>query len=361
MKDKKKARRAPGRRHRHSRKNTKTPMSSLRISLRHADLLKVPSSIVFMKHIEGVLSTPESALNAAIKGRLKALLAQCELEGHVVVDLDAPRGPNRVYIVNFDATHLPFSYQSVDKYARTILRIGGTQQAGAAKMPVTIATAIHGPGAGLDACEAMETLVRAFSSELGSGRQLGLLSEVILVEKQKEVFERLQERFSYLAAKKVLSFDDSICFINPGTAQTTVAVDARRVEQLSSKHLFVAMPFAKEFNNVYYFGIKQPVELRRRKCERVDQDAFTGDIIDRIKKRIDLCELVIADITGNNPNVFFEVGYAQGRRKTVILLSQTEDTPFDLKTQRQIRYDPQDLSSLVNAISKQLDDSLSGA
>jgi hypothetical protein len=187
-----------------------------------------------------------------------------------------------------------------------------------------------------------------------------LLGEVILVEKEKEVFERLQERLKYLAMRGVVTFDGSTCFINPSTAQTTIAVEERRVQQLSLRHLFVAMPYAKKFNNVYYFGIKQPIELRGRKCERIDQDAFTGDIVDRIKTRIRGSELVIADITGNNPNVFFEVGYAEGLDKRVILLSQAQDTPFDLKTRHQIRYDPQDIFSLADALSEQLDASLVG-
>jgi hypothetical protein len=204
-------------------------------------------------------------------------------------------------------------------------------------------------------------LVLAFANELGSRPQPGgLLGEVILVEKEKEVFERLQERLKYLAARGVVTFDGSTCFVNPSTAQTPTAVEERRVQQLSLRHLFVAMPYAKEFNNAYYFGIKQPIELRGRKCERVDQDAFTGDIVDRIKTRIRGSELVIADITGNNPNMFFEVGYAEGLGKTIILISQVQDTPFDLKTRRQIRYDPQDILLLADALSEQLDASLVG-
>jgi hypothetical protein len=336
-------------------------MSSLRISLRHADLLQTPCSIVFMKHIEGTMSAPESALNAATHGQLQAIYTQHEREDHEILDSDTPQGRVRAYVVNFHKQDLPFSYRSVDRYARTILRVAGTEQSEAASTPVTVVTAIHGPGAGLDASESMETLVLAFANELGSRPQLGgLLGEVILVEKEKEVFERLQERLKYLAARGVVTFDGSTCFVNPSTAQTPTAVEERRVQQLSLRHLFVAMPYAKEFNNAYYFGIKQPIELRGRKCERVDQDAFTGDIVDRIKTRIRGSELVIADITGNNPNMFFEVGYAEGLGKTIILISQVQDTPFDLKTRRQIRHDPQDILLLADALSEQLDASLVG-
>ena len=119
------------------------------------------------------------------------------------------------------------------------------------------------------------------------------------------------------------------------------------------------MPYAKEFNNVYYFGIKQVVEKRGRKCERVDQDKFTGDIVQRIKERINSAQLIIADITGNNPNVFYEVGFGDGSKKTTILISQKqEQIPFDFKTQRQIIYDPQDILGLANDLGEVLDEIL---
>jgi hypothetical protein len=135
-------------------------MSSLRISLRHADLLQTPCSIVFMKHIEGTMSAPESALNAATHGQLQALYTQHEREDHEILDSDTPQGRVRAYVVNFHKQDLPFSYRSVDRYARTILRVAGTEQPEAASTPVTVVTAIHGPGAGLDASESMETLNR---------------------------------------------------------------------------------------------------------------------------------------------------------------------------------------------------------
>ena len=333
-------------------------MSTLRISLRHADLMHTPCSLVFMKHIEGTMSGPESALDAVTQGQLKALYAQHEQEHHQILFRDAPHGRVRTYIINFHKNDLPFSYRSVDRYAREMLRVLEAESPEAAGALITVLTPIHGPGAGLDASESMETLVLALADELSSRSQPAFAAEVILVEKEKEVFDRLQERLKYLAARSVVTFDGVECHVNPGKSQTRIAIDERRVQQLSLRHLFVAMPYAKEFNNAYYFGIKQPIELRGRKCERVDQDAFTGDIVERIKTRIRGAELVIADITGNNPNVFFEVGYAEGLGKRVILLSQTQETPFDLRSRSQIRYDPLEVLSLAEALSKQLDANL---
>jgi hypothetical protein len=330
-------------------------MSQLKITLVHGDLLKVKCSAIFLKHIVGSMSAPELALNTALSGRLHALYLEQEQMDHSLLDsvglLDCPR----VYVVHFHQQDLPFSYQSVDRYARTIVRVSASGVLSSGDEAVTAATAIHGPGAGLDGSEAMETLLVAFASELAAGQPLGRLDQVLLVEKHRDVFERLQDRLKYLATKNIVRFEGDACFLNPNLPHVNNVLEQGRVDRLSLKHLFVAMPYAKEFNNAYYFGIKHPIERRRRKCERTDQDVFTGDVVERVKHRIATAELVIADITGNNPNVFYEVGYAEGVGKPILLISQEQETPFDLKTRRQIRYDPQDIFSLANKLGEQLD------
>lgn len=124
--------------------------------------------------------------------------------------------------------------------------------------------------------------------------------------------------------------------------QPIASTDARhlqaKIKQLSSKSLFIAMPFHKSFDQIYLDGIKKSIEDLKHKPERLDHEFFTGDIVDRIKKRIALSSLVIADVTGNNPNVFYEVGFAHGIKKRVILISQRKSLPFDLRTHYCISY-----------------------
>jgi hypothetical protein len=95
---------------------------------------------------------------------------------------------------------------------------------------------------------------------------------------------------------------------------------------------FVLMPFADEFNDVYEFGIKGACEDAGVYCERVDEQIFPGSMLDRIYNQIATADLLVADMTGRNPNVFYEVGYAHALGKNVILITaQAEDIPFDLK------------------------------
>ena len=102
---------------------------------------------------------------------------------------------------------------------------------------------------------------------------------------------------------------------------------------------FVLMPFSDEFSDVYNLGIKATAIESGIQAERVDEQTFSELMLDRIYRQIDICDFVIADMSGRNPNVFYEVGYAHARGKLVSLLTQTtDDIPFDLKQHRHIVY-----------------------
>ena len=100
------------------------------------------------------------------------------------------------------------------------------------------------------------------------------------------------------------------------------------------------MPFTRQMDDVYYFGIEAPVHAAGLLCERVDQASFTGHILDQIRERIETASVVIADLTTANPNVYLEVGYAWGKdRPTILLVQDVNDLRFDVKSQKCLVYD----------------------
>jgi hypothetical protein len=106
------------------------------------------------------------------------------------------------------------------------------------------------------------------------------------------------------------------------------------------KFCFVLMPFDSEFDDIYTLGIKQSCIDAGTYCERVDEQIFNESILDRIYNQISKADIVIADVTNRNPNVFYEVGYAHALGKTTILLTKNaDDIPFDLKHYPHIIYD----------------------
>jgi len=71
-------------------------------------------------------------------------------------------------------------------------------------------------------------------------------------------------------------------------------------------------------------------------------DDFFGarSIMSDVWLAINDAQLIIADCTGRNPNVFYEIGIAHTIGKPTILLTQTlDDIPFDLQHLRCIVYD----------------------
>lgn len=101
---------------------------------------------------------------------------------------------------------------------------------------------------------------------------------------------------------------------------------------MAKPFVFTLMPFDKSFDDIYKLGIKATCEEAGAYCERVDEQKYQGSILDRIMNQISKADVVIGDMSGKNPNVFFEVGYAKALDKKIILLtSDASDIPFDLR------------------------------
>ncbi|HUU94967.1 MAG TPA: hypothetical protein VM487_04440 [Phycisphaerae bacterium] len=103
--------------------------------------------------------------------------------------------------------------------------------------------------------------------------------------------------------------------------------------------VFVLMPFESSFDDIYTFGIKGAAEDAGAYAERLDEQIFTEGMLDRIFNQISKADAIVADMTGRNPNVFYEVGYAHALGKIVLLLTQDSvDIPFDLKHRQHTVY-----------------------
>jgi hypothetical protein len=104
---------------------------------------------------------------------------------------------------------------------------------------------------------------------------------------------------------------------------------------------FIVMQFTGEFNALYNEVIRPTCEKYGLLCIRADDIYTTGLVLDDIVRSIQECFVIIADITPNNPNVFYEVGYAHGMGKATILLSdkKREKLPFDISGFRTLFYD----------------------
>jgi hypothetical protein len=95
------------------------------------------------------------------------------------------------------------------------------------------------------------------------------------------------------------------------------------------------MPFAPEFNVLYESVENLLVEHCHLRCLRADAISQSG-----IWRHVNEAMCVIADLSGRNANVFYEVGLAHALGKPVVLLSRdVSDVPFDLRHLRIVQYD----------------------
>ncbi len=129
------------------------------------------------------------------------------------------------------------------------------------------------------------------------------------------------------------------------------------VDSVQKLFAFVLMPFDACFEDLYRLGIKEPAAKLDVIAERVDEQKFTEPMLERIYRQIEAADVVIAEMTGQNPNVFYEVGYAHAREKLCILSTATaDDIPFDLKHRRHIVH-----SNSILTLGKRLTEELAWA
>jgi hypothetical protein len=114
-----------------------------------------------------------------------------------------------------------------------------------------------------------------------------------------------------------------------------------------SPQCYVLMPFAQQFRATYETAIKPAVSEAADgfgamiTCRRGDEIVGPGSITREIVSSIYTADVVIADLTGNNPNVFYELGIAHCMgNKTVMITQNIDDVPFDVSAYRLIRYNP---------------------
>jgi tetratricopeptide (TPR) repeat protein len=134
---------------------------------------------------------------------------------------------------------------------------------------------------------------------------------------------------------------------------------------------FVLMPFGKKtdaagrvtnFDSVYQKIIAPAVEAAGLEPIRADDEKIGGTIHKPMFERLMLCHYAVADITGANPNVFYELGirHALRPRSTVILFVAGTVMPFDIALVRGIPYrtdgagEPIEVEGSIEAIAAQL-------
>ncbi len=156
---------------------------------------------------------------------------------------------------------------------------------------------------------------------------------------------------SLKAAKLSEELDGRVRILHSATESQSLVGDDERIQKISasagvksSDTCFVMMPFQAPIGGYYDTVYKPAIEKAGLTPVRADTEIFgTGKIMDQVWAGINNAKVLVAELTTKNPNVFYELGIAHALKKPVVLVSSNEDdVPFDLKHIRVIYYDSSD-------------------
>jgi len=109
-----------------------------------------------------------------------------------------------------------------------------------------------------------------------------------------------------------------------------------------SREVFIVMSFAEQSRlDDFRDAVKMACEKEGFVAERIDKrpTGETFDVVEKIHGDIESCGIVVADLTNERPNVYYEIGYARGLGKPVILtIGEGEKVHFDIAGQKRITW-----------------------
>ncbi|HXM58599.1 MAG TPA: hypothetical protein VOB72_24575 [Candidatus Dormibacteraeota bacterium] len=319
---------------------------SVEYSVEHGDVLETAVDVLVLKHAQRFYG-----VDLLVASRLGE-------RGRPIDDLRLRPGTQRLVdgagvvaarTVLFVGTPplAEFGYAEIRQFSRDVLvRLASDPSVRSVGMT------LHGAGYGLDEVESALAQIGGCMDAVRGDRIPPSLERIRVIEKDDDRCRRV-----YRALQHVLPphwspagrLDDRRGWILHAPSPTwrgelgshgVTAPSDPPAGLVDKPRAFVAMPFAKDMEDVYHFGISGPVRDQGFVCERIDQETFTGDIVSQLKRRIETSAIVIADLTGANPNVYLEIGYAWALGRPCILLIRGDERPrFDVQGERHIRYE----------------------
>jgi hypothetical protein len=132
-----------------------------------------------------------------------------------------------------------------------------------------------------------------------------------------------------------------------------IPVFGRPAEAKEKIDVFTLMPFNSKMQAVYVNHIKKLGDELGLSIRRADEIFSPRPFMEKVWEGICACQLVLADCTERNPNVFYEIGIAHTVGKKVVLITRSDDDiPSDIKHFDYIPYiyDPEGVDALITKL-----------
>ncbi|MCP5406927.1 MAG: hypothetical protein H6963_04315 [Chromatiaceae bacterium] len=319
---------------------------TVKIRLLAADALDVDVDVLALKYAQANYGLDTKVSRILTEEGKEPSLMKPKPNGFCLIDGVSGIAARQILFVGV-APLYSFGYAEIREFSRRVL----SALAGSAPRTRRIALTLHGAGYGLDENEAFESEVAGLIDAIRSLDFPEDLEEVVIIEGNRGRAQRLDAVLRQLLPGGGIAIN-----VHRGVGSGTGDSEKLRTVGYTSaakEHVFVAMPFKDEMDDVYHYGIQGAVRGAGFLCERADLSSFTGDVMDWVRERVRSATLVIADLTEANPNVYLEVGYAWGCGVATLLLVQDVDhLKFDTRGQRCLLY--KKIRDLEDSLTKEL-------
>ncbi len=127
------------------------------------------------------------------------------------------------------------------------------------------------------------------------------------------------------------------------------------------RSVFAAMPFAPQYEDVFFLAMRHAADEVNAICERVDRREFQGNIVDEINRMIKRASAVFVDLSESKPNVLYEAGIAHTLKKPCLHLCSTplDKLPFDVSQWKTTPYKIGQIHKLRQVLTRRLKEVLS--
>lgn len=292
------------------------------------DVLKFSADVLVLKYAQNLHGADREVYSGLKTAGRKVPLPK--KGDHTLIDTADVLAAQNVLFVGVD-TLSKFDYLRIREFARQALAILADKNAPVRHLAITL----HGATYGLDEQEAFESELAGLIDALSGNKYPATLERISIVERNRARATRLSAHLKTVLSAARPGWQ----FLIPEELSADTALRTAGQHSAGKRHVFVAMPFVESMDDTFHYGIESAVKAAGMLCERADLSIFVGDIMERVRQRIETASLVVADLTTANPNVYLEVGYAWGCRVPTVLLSKdTEDLKFDVSGHRCLIY-----------------------
>ena len=158
-----------------------------------------------------------------------------------------------------------------------------------------------------------------------------------------------------LPSKGVVTIDGLVPALQAELQETKTRTKPPELSKVD-KLVFAAMPFAPQYEDVFFVAMSHAAEQVGAVCDRVDRREFQGNVVDEIHRMIRKSVAVIVDLSESKPNVLYEAGYAHALKKPCVHICSTsvEKLPFDVAQWKTTLYQPGQTHKLQKELTQRL-------